>query len=304
MSILKWVGGKNQILNELKQYIPIQINTYYELFIGGGSVLIELLEMCERNEISILKFVANDINSELINLYNNIKNNHLELIECLNNIDLEFKKLPEIKTEKRKKIIPPQNKTEIENRKVYYYFIRNQFNNLKLNVEVDILKSAYFIFLNKTGFRGLYRENSKKQYNVPYGNYKNPKILNKNQIIRLNYLFNEYNVIFTNKNFTDLIKLDDLMEEDFVYMDPPYYPFNKNSFTSFSAINFDLLQHKHVIKLIKSLDNIGVKFLLSNSYTDWIINKSKKFNQKKICCKRRINSKNPNSVEYEILVYN
>jgi len=307
MSILKWVGGKSQIMTELIQHIPKQIDTYYELFIGGGSVLIELLELTENDKISINNFIINDINTELINLYKNIMSKYNELIDDLNLLSKEFKALPYIKTEKKKKITPPENKEECANRKVFYYWVRKEYNKLKKedSTDNDIKKSSYFIFLNKVGFRGLYRENTKSEFNVSYGNYKNPKILNKQIIKRLNYLFNKYNVKFVNLSFEKIfIDRFELKNNDFIYIDPPYYPINDSSFTAYSESNFKLDQHTDLIKLLENINNKEVKFLMSNSYTKWIIKNTNKYNTKKIKCKRLINSKKPNSTEFEILVYN
>lgn len=306
MSILKWVGGKSQIMNDLIDIIPDKILTYYELFIGGASVLINIIELCEEKKITVENFVINDINTELINLYKNIKNSHLELIEELKDLDDKFKQLPELKNNiNRQKINIPESEDEILDKTTYYYFIREFYNIYKIeSKDLTVSKSACFIFLNKVGFRGLYRENSSNIFNVPYGNYKNPKIYDEIQIIRLNYLFNKYNVVFENKNFINVIDMKELKIGDFVYLDPPYYPIHRNSFTSYSSNDFGIDDHSNIISIIKKINDSGAKFLLSNSYTEWVVENTNKFEQKKIICKRRINSKNPNSIENEILVYN
>jgi DNA adenine methylase len=305
MSVLKWVGGKAQLMKEIIKYIPERVDTYYEPFIGGASVLIELLELNEKGEVVINNFIVNDINVELINLYKNIMFNHSELINYLDSLSNEFKALPEEKTERHKKIIPPEHKEQCDNRKVFYYWVRKEYNKLKKNSATKYIeKSAYFIFLNKVGFRGLYRENTNSEFNVPYGNNKNPKILNGSAIERLNYLFNKYDVKFINLSFEMFMGEFKLHDRDFIYIDPPYYPINDNSFTAYSAVDFGLSHHKDLINLLNDINNIGTKFLMSNSYTDWIINHTEKFKSKKINCRRRINSKNPESMEFEILVFN
>lgn len=295
MSLLKWVGGKKQILSELEKFFPKNINVYYELFAGGGSVFINLLELCEKKAFHVEKFVINDINSSLIGLYKDIQTEHAELINCLSLLSDVFLNLPETKTSKRVKITPPDAVEKCKNRKMFYYWVRLQYNK----IPQCVLKSAYFVFLNRVGFRGLYRENRNREFNVPYGNYSKLTILNKKAIMRLHKLFNKYDVSFTNKDFS---KFQNFEEGDFVYLDPPYYPLDAKSFTSYTSNDFGLDQHENIIKIINKIN--PTKFVMSNSFTTWIINKTKDFHQKKIMCRRRINSKKPNATASEIIVYN
>jgi DNA adenine methylase len=291
MTIVKWVGGKQQIVEKLLTFFPKEIDTYYELFLGGGAVLINLLE-CK--DIKIHNIVVNDINTGLINMYLQIKDNHKQVIECLENLSTDFKALPEEKTEFRKTITPPDTIEECKNRKEFYYYIRHKYN---VTSKDSVTNACYFIFLNKVGFRGLYRESNGK-FNVPYGNYKNPNICNKEHIEHVNGLFSMCNITFLNRSFTyfENVKFAD---KDFVYLDPPYYPTVKNSFTAYTTLDFKIEQHERLACLLEKIPH----FLMSNSYTDWVIQKTLEYTQEKIICKRRINANNPNALECEILVY-
>ena len=301
MSILKWVGGKQDVLKDIIPIIPKNINNYYELFLGGGSVLINLLEEQEKKEpsISINKFIVNDINYGLICVYNQIKTNLEPFIQELKYCETLFLKTPEIKLQSRQKIYIPKTLNEASNRQQVFYYIRQSYNELIKNKEDNCKIATYFVFLNRTCFRGLYRE-GKNGYNVPYGNYKNPSILNIEKIKRLNYLFNKNKVIFNNISFEDL-KIE---ENSFVYVDPPYYPINKTSFIDYNKSGFDKKKHEILIDLLNKLNEGNIKFLMSNSYTEWIIDKCKLYKHKKIEVKRRIHSKSPSSKIDEILVWN
>lgn len=322
MSILKWVGGKGQLLERIENFLPKKISTYYEPFVGGGSVFIHILKLCEegqalinpdpgkeksKTKIHVNKFIINDINTELINLYQMIQKNHVQLIKKLEKIEKIFIDLPEAKksSKKREKIKIPKEKKDAKTRKVFYYFIRQEYNKLKKNPDIKKIKRAVlFLFLNRTSWRGVYRENKKKQYNVSYGNYKNPKICDTKKIERLHSLFTEYDINFTNKPFEVQLPKIPNSSESFVYLDPPYYPKNEKSFVSYSAGGFDKDENIKLFALMKTLHQKGVKFLMSNSCTKWVLEQSKHYHITKIKCKRLINSKNPKDTAMEVLVNN
>lgn len=258
-----------------------------------------------KEEYKIKKYVINDKNKYLINMYLTIMTNHLELIQHLNKLKIQLNKYDEIKTKPREKIIPEELVENIKSKKEYYYYIRKEFNNNKDDQNKIILTSAYFIFLNKVGFRGLYRENKNGEFNVPYGNYKNPNIESENNICKLHHLINSHNVVFTNKDFMEVI--DFKKEEDqiiFTYLDPPYYPINDKSFTAYNSAGFNEYDHKNIIKILEKINNNNLTFLMSNSCTAFITDNMKEYNLEKIICKRRINSTNPEKTEYEILCFN
>lgn len=282
--VLKWVGGKTQILNEVLNKFPKKINNYYEPFIGGSSVLLGLLNLIQDGKIELTgKIYASDFNPNLINLYQNIQ------------------KKPDKLIKKLKKITKEYNLKNEESKQEYYYHIREQFNNMTIDRKTTTKASAYLIFLNKTCFRGLYRE-SKNGFNVSYGNYKNPSIFNEQHIKEVSKLYQ--NVIFKNRSFEHPIKKCKL--GDFVYCDPPYAPETKKSFIKYTNSGFNIKKHNELFKLLNKINNKNIKFLMSNSDVLLIRNSFDKniFNIETILCKRKINSKKPQSMVNEILLKN
>tara|TARA_B100001093_G_scaffold472566_1_gene495784 strand:- start:1701 stop:2648 length:948 start_codon:yes stop_codon:yes gene_type:complete len=301
---VKWVGGKGQILENIFKYFPKKINNYYEPFLGGGAVFMKLLDKIEKKEIILNgKMYLNDSNKNLIMTYKNIKENVNDLIKKLTKynkyyLKAKFRTLPS-RTKINVNIDEKIQDVIKKGRQHVYYFYRNKFNNdLKIT---DVEKSALFIFLNKTGFRGLFRE-GKNGFNVPFGNYDKPNICEKNLLINLNILFNKYNVEFLDTDFKDIF--DSVDSGDFVYFDSPYYPLNNKSFVAYQKLGFTEENHSELANICVILDELKIKFLESNSncqnnkitYKDFII--------KEIYAKRRINSKNPNQKEMELLIYN
>jgi DNA adenine methylase len=305
--VIKWVGGKTQIMSDVFALFPKEISTYYEPFIGGGSVLFELLNRLERSEIKVTNIYISDINKNLIDLYNCIKNNKDDLLQYLHKFKKKYDQAPiNNNNEKRKKIVI--FKTMKENKEAskehLYYFYRKIFNKLKMTNENTVKKSALFIFLNKTSFRGVYRENLSGFFNVPFGNYEKLEMFTTQNIKRCSELFNKYNVSFVNIHFINLIGKIKFDKNTFVYLDPPYYPENETSFTSYTSDDFNKEQHVNLTNLCKFINQKNSKFLLSNSDTKFIKDNLKEFHIKIINCKRQINSKNPGATTNEVLIYN
>jgi len=269
--IVKWVGGKRQLLQDIKLYIPYDFDTYYEPFFGGGAVFFEFLP--EKAKI-------NDLNSELINVYKQVKNHQRELIRLL-----EMHK---------------QNHC-----KDYYYDIRNLDRNVeKYSKMSDVEKAARFIYLNKTCFNGLYRVNSKGQFNAPMGTYSNPNICDKQLIIEMSRYLKSHKVIMKNMDFEKFLKTT--KHGDFVYLDPPYAPLSQTAnFTSYNKDGFSVDEQIRLKKVCDQLHQKGVKFLLSNSDTPFINELYKKYKIVKVQAKRNINSKgNSRGKISEVLVMN
>jgi DNA adenine methylase len=289
---LKWVGGKTQIINYLISKLPNEINNYHELFLGGGSVLLAVLSLQKQNKILIKnKIYAYDINSDLINVYKNIQNNKEELYKFIN---LYIEEYDSIKGTiiNRKPTSIDEAKTSKES---YYYWIRNKYNNIDKNT---IECSALFMFINKTCFRGMYREGP-NGYNVPYGHYKKtPTIISETDLNYISDLIK--NVEFKHSSFTDSIK--NVKEGDFVYLDPPYAPENANSFVGYVADGFNLETHKLLFNEIKNLENI--KFVMSNAKVDLVTDNFKEYNCDDIIARRAINANKPGSKTTEVIIYN
>jgi DNA adenine methylase len=303
LPILKWVGGKRDIISNIFDKFPKEIDNYYELFIGGGSVFLELISRCEKNEIKVNKFILNDINETLITMYNNIKNNdELEiLIKELKTLNENYNKATHIEYPKRHKYQIDLNEN-IENvikkgKSFLYYYYRQLYNSISNNT---ILKSALLIFLNKTCFRGLYREGP-NGFNVPFGNYENPSIYDEHYLKHLNHIFKKYDITFSNINFRDFKSFN---KNDFVYLDPPYYPVNDKSFVEYNESGFGKKENEELYELCKLLNKVSIKFIHSNSSASFILEKYKEFKIENINVKRRINSKNPESSVLEVLIFN
>lgn len=289
--IIKWIGGKTQIIDTVIENFPNEINNYHELFLGGGSVLIAVLQNVQKNKIKINGTInAYDINETLINMYKNIQNNSEQVIIEINKIITIYNNIENISIN-RKPITILESKTSQES---YYYWIRIQFNKLTQEQKNTFLGSAYFIFLNKTCFRGVYREGP-KGFNVPFGHYKNPEIINEEHIKRISKLIK--NVKFNCSSFEQTFNKID--KNDFIYLDPPYAPENNKSFVGYTSLGFTLEQHNLLFSLCKKF-----KFLMSNADVELVKNSflDTLYTIKIISCKRSINSKKPGSKTNEVLI--
>jgi DNA adenine methylase len=289
---LKWLGGKTQIINNIISKLPKEMNNYHELFLGGGSVLLAVLSLQKQNKIVIKnKIYAYDINGVLMNVYKHIQNNKDELYKFIN---LYIKEYDSIKGTivNRKPVSIEEAKTSKES---YYYWIRKKYNNIDKNT---IECSALFMFINKTCFRGMYREGP-NGYNVPYGHYKKtPTIISEADLNYISDLIKD--VEFKHSSFSDSIK--NVKEGDFVYLDPPYAPKNANSFVGYVAGGFNLETHKLLFSEIKKLGKI--KFVMSNAKVELVTDNFKEYDCEDIIARRAINSKKPGSTTTEVIIYN
>ena len=251
--ILKWAGGKRQLLPALIKNIPEKFNTYYEPFIGGAALLISLYSLNKINES-----VISDTNKDLYNLYKTIKENPQQLIDELDN--LEFK-----------------------NNKEDYYKARELFNS----TEDPANRSALLIYLNRHGYNGLYRVNSSNKFNVPFGKYNNPGMPSSGNIMALSELFQSCTIM--NSDFE--LTVNNANKGDFVYLDPPYMPLSKTSyFTGYTHSGFDEKDQERLAKSFRELSDRGVYVMESNSSTDFIKELYKDFNPLEVDARRNINS--------------
>ena len=252
--IVKWVGGKRQLMFELLENIPKSYNRYFEPFIGGGALFFEL----KPNNAYI-----SDMNEELINLYQVVRDNVEELIKDLQKHDIS---------------------------KEYFMQIRNIDRTKKYQNWSDVKKASRFIYLNRTCFNGMYRVNSKGEFNVPFGNYKNPRIIDENNLINCSNLLQKTEI--KNADFSKILNY--IQEGDFVYFDPPYVPLNEtSSFTSYTKYGFDIDMQFKLRDICDELDSMGVKFMLSNSDTKLVNELYANYEIKKVFASRQINA-NPN----------
>ena len=248
---LKWAGGKTQIRDELIARLPgciidnMVIDRYIEPFVGGGAIFFYL-----KNKYSIKESFLSDINREVVVGYKVIQNNFKKLINKLEAIEKEY-----------------LDKTAAKRQK-YYYEIRNIYNKQMLDFDYTnynsewIKRASYLIFLNKTCFNGLFRQNKKGEFNVPHGGYKNPKICCTENIVAVNKALRNTKIVCG--DFTKSEKYID--KGSFVYMDPPYLPLSRtSSFTNYSKEGFSVEDQKRLAEFFKKMNKKGIYLMLSNS---------------------------------------
>lgn len=273
---VKWAGGKTSLIPQITKYFPFElkngkIEKYIEPFVGGGAVLIDILQ-----KYDVKQAYAFDINKDLINCYNVIKYKVEDLIQKLDKKEKEFLSL------------------EIDGRQKCFYNIRTKYNSYFLNTELDVERASEFIFLNRTCFNGLYRVNKSGKFNVPFGKYKNPTICDSRNLSNLSILFK--NTIFKYGDYKESESLID--ENTFVYFDPPYRPLSVTSgFTSYTKEDFNDENQKELAKYYNKLNVKNAKLMLSNSNPkntdendDFFENIYKGFNINEVSAKRMINS--------------
>lgn len=296
--ILKWVGGKTQIIDTVISNFPVEMNNYHEPFLGGGSVLFTLLSSIKNEIIKVNgNIYAYDLNESLIYTYKNIQTQHNDVYNKLQEIITEFNKCGSGEINRK-----PENLEQAKKAKEnYYYWIRSKYNDLCLTDKKSTLCTAMFIFLNKTCFRGVFREGP-NGFNVPYGHYKNPEIINKEHLEEVHQLIK--NVVFECCDFnTSLTKTK---PNDFIYLDPPYAPNTDTSFVGYTKDGFDIDQHNKLFNLIHSLTETNKKIMLSNADVELVRKNftNEKYNILSIICKRSINSKNPDAKAKEVIIKN
>ena len=299
---LKWIGGKTQIIETILTRFPTAIQNYYEPFLGGGSVLFGLLSSRRSGKITLSGTIyASDLNSNLIGLYQTIQRDPNALIAEVHALIEEFSSCADTGVNRA-----PHNVEEaLTSRESYYFWIRTRFNAMTQAARMTPQGSAMLLFLNKTCFRGMYREGP-NGFNVPFGNYKNPEIINYEHLKYVSNLIQPVNFIHSSfeNSFTKFNKED--FKEDFVYLDPPYAPETEKSFVGYTADGFSLEQHNLLFKLMKESQENQVKFLMSNADVDLVKNSFSNpiYTIEIISCKRSINSKKPNSKTNEVLITN
>lgn len=234
--VLKWAGGKRQLMPQILKYIPKKFGRYYEPFVGGGALFFELQKS---------KSTINDFNTELILTYNSIRDNLDRLIQLL-------------------------KQHERNNSSEYYYEIREWDRNGIIDNKSNVERAARFIYLNKTGFNGLFRVNSQNQMNTPYGRYKNPAIVNEEILRAVSEFLNDSNIDILNEDFENAV--ENAKSGDFVYFDPPYAPLvdDKKSFVGYTLNGFNSSEQERLRDLFNDLTNKGVKAMLSNSSVPYI----------------------------------
>lgn len=252
--IVKWVGGKRQLLDELNPLMPKRFTTYCEPFIGGGALFFS-------NQPK--RAIINDLNGDLILTYEVVRDNVDELIDCL-----KF----------------------YENTADYFYKIRDLDRNRAIFDQLSKTeKAARLLYLNKTCYNGLYRVNSAGEFNSPFGNYKNPNIVNEPVLKAVHKYLSQNDISFYNEDFENTLKR--VKKGSFVYLDPPYDPVsNTSSFTGYNKGGFDRTEQIRLKSCCDELSSKGIKFMLSNSSTEFIHELYSEYQVIIVKAKRSINS--------------
>lgn len=268
--IIKWAGGKTQLLDSISEKIPKTYNKYYEPFLGGGAVFFSIAPQ---------KAFVNDINKQLINLYYQLRENPTEVITIVNKLD------------------------SISCNKEFYYTIRENYNKKIAENIFDTECAALMVWINKHCFNGLYRVNSKGLFNVPYNNKINGKSIDESNVLSIAKYLKTSDITITCLDFEDFCK--NVRANDFVYFDSPYIPESDTAnFTDYTKYGFSLEDHERLAKLFKHLDRIGAKLLLSNNDVPMVHNLYKDFNIQSIDAKRMINRNAKKRLGKEVLITN
>lgn len=290
---LKWVGGKTQLLPSIIERIPNAIENYHEPFVGGGSVLLAVLSLKEAGEVEIRGTVyACDANASLIDVYQTIQSDKEELFQGICRLIKEYDGINGTTVVRR----TARFEDALTSKESYYYWIRHQFNQ-KQGSRTE--RAAQFMFLNKTCFRGIYREGP-NGFNVPYGHYKTtPVIIDRTDLDAISSLIKD--VVFVHRDFAESIQA--ATYGDFVYLDPPYAPENATSFVGYTKDGFDEQTHLRLFRMIERLNTTHINFVLSNAKVDLVTNFFANYQCVELNARRAINSKKPGARTQEVLIY-
>jgi len=253
---LKWVGGKSQLLTQFDQFFPTKIGRYVEPFVGGGAVFFHL-----KHRFPSMKAFLRDNNDELINTYVAVRDYPTDLMRRLDRHLTEF----------------------LADRENYYYQVRSRHHLQKDEV---VERASRMIFLNKTCFNGLWRVNSRGEFNVPIGSHKNPALYDKENILAASRALE--GVHLDTKDFRDT--LDETRQGEFVYVDPPYFPVSPTaSFTSYTKDDFGAEEQRELAALFAAAAERGVHLMLSNSDANFIRKLYQRFSVFTVRARRMVN---------------
>lgn len=296
---LKWVGGKTQILDDVIGLFPREINNYHEPFLGGGSVLLRLLSEVKSGRIRVGgRIYASDRNQHLIGLYKNIQQCPQTVIDEVSRLTAQFHQCAAASADINRR--PSSLAEALGSQESYYYWVRSEFNALSQGEWHTPAASAMFLFLNKTGFRGVCRYGP-NGFNVPFGHYTQLN-LESDHIHVVSELIQ--NVVFTACPFTESLGRE-VVAGDFVYLDPPYAPEARCSFVSYMADGFNIDNHNELFEICHGLRRRNIRWLMSNADVPLVRDAfpAPTYITRVVSCRRAINSKRPDSKTNEVLVY-
>lgn len=254
LPVVKWVGGKRQLLEALRPLLPKRYSVYCEPFLGGGALLFDLQP--ERARV-------NDVNSELVNVYEVIRDSVEALIEDLSG-----------------------HRNEGE----YYYAVRDWDRDPKKYASLSaVQRASRIIFLNKTCYNGLFRVNNAGEFNTPFGSYKNPNIVNAATLRAVSGYFQEADIQFSSADYS--VVLESLPKNSFVYLDPPYFPISETAnFTGYTKGGFGREEQIRLKEYCDALTRRGIVFMLSNSAAEFVAGLFAEYRIDVIRARRAINS--------------
>lgn len=267
---VKWAGGKKQLLSRLKDRMPNSYNNYYEPFIGGGALFLD---------IQPKKAVINDVNTQLLNVYRQLKTDAEAVINIIQEYDNKLCS------------------------KEYYLEMRSLYNHKITTKSLDAECAALTIWINKHCFNGLYRVNSKGLFNVPFNNKTSVASMVPDNLKNIGNYLNEADIEIREGDFEDACR--DAKEGDFVYFDSPYIPASETAnFTDYTKDGFSYEDHVRLSELFKKLSNSGVKLMLSNHNVDLVYKLYQGFNITPVEVKRLINRDASKRVGKEVIITN
>lgn len=276
---LKWLGGKSEICEDITNHFPTRCSSFHDVFLGSGSVLIHVLHLVRDRSLRCDgPICAYDANTALISTFKNIQ------IACDDLV--------------RDCMLLQENYNNSSNKSDMYYHLRGTYNSLL--DKTATYASALFIFLNKTCFRGIYRESRKSGFNVPFGNYMKVKLLDPGHAEHLSVIFRE--VRFYTQSYE--VTLRSLDKDALVYLDPPYMPLKPDSFVKYTNDGFSWKDHHNLFHIVARLHHSGVFFVMSNSSVEDVMVVFENFVIERIVCKRKITPKKPNANCVELLITN
>lgn len=267
---VKWVGGKTGLIPTIERILPGNVNsgqlTYVEPFVGGGGFLFHMLQYHNFKEI-----IINDLNGPLMDCYACFQNRNLfiELVARVSTLEEQYNR----SRDKEKS----------------YYGVRDEYNNMlkQRSLMPMPLLAAYFIFLNKTCFNGLYRVNKKGEFNVPWGKKIEIKLYDESVYNAIAATLAKVKISAGDYGFIQNLKGDDTL----VYLDPPYMPEKEQSFTSYTAGGFDLKEQERLRDICDKLNENGVKWIQSNSNSPIIKDLYEGYNIKEVLAPRSVSAK-------------
>ncbi len=303
--LLKWVGGKSQLLPAVLAAFPRDMGDYYEPFVGGGAVLLGVLAERAAGRITIDGAIhVSDLNPHLINFYKVVQTQPEPFITAVAALQSAYAAAPPLAEGATPDRDPADATAAASSQEAYYYWTRKRFNALAAPERTGPTAAALFYFLNRTCFRGVYREGP-RGFNVPFGHYRATQILDAEHVRAVSSALVDAGVQFTVSDFSVPLAAAG-GPQDHIYLDPPYLPITATSFTGYTADGFDAAQHEALFAAARAAGARGATFLLSNADAPVLATAfpAPAYRTLKVSARRAIHSKDPGATAMEVLIRN